>query len=64
MSESSGLIERIWRRPQTVWARKALFQIHLWSGIAVGLYLLVISVSGSVLVFRIELHKYVDRPPF
>lgn len=63
MSESSGLIDRIWRRPQTIWARRALFQIHLWSGIAVGLYLLVISVSGSVLVFRIELHNMFNRPP-
>ena len=40
------------KRPRTVWLRKALFQIHLWSGLGVGLYLVVISVTGSVLVFR------------
>jgi uncharacterized iron-regulated membrane protein len=63
VSEQSSFIERLWRRPQTVWARRALFQIHLWSGIAVGLYLLVISVSGSVLVYRIELHNMFNTPP-
>jgi uncharacterized iron-regulated membrane protein len=53
----------VWRRPQAVWVRRALFQIHLWSGIAIGIYLLVISLSGSVLVYRIELHKMFSRPP-
>src|ERR1044071_7902178 len=63
MSERSSLFDRIWRRPQGIWARRALFQIHLWSGIGVGIYLLVISVSGSFLVFRTELHKMFNRPP-
>jgi len=63
VSQSSSLFERLWRRPQSVWARRALFQIHLWSGIGAGIYLLVISVTGSVLVFRIELHKMFSRPP-
>jgi uncharacterized iron-regulated membrane protein len=35
--------------------RKALFQVHLWSGIGVGIYVLFISVTGSVLVYRNEL---------
>ena len=62
MSESSSFIQRIWRRPQNIWVRRALFQIHLWSGIAAGLYLLVISVTGSLLVFRIELHNMFNHP--
>jgi uncharacterized iron-regulated membrane protein len=37
--------------------------VHLWSGIAVGLYLLIISISGSALVFRIELHNMFNHPP-
>jgi uncharacterized iron-regulated membrane protein len=37
--------------------RKALFQIHLWTGIAVGLYVIVICVTGSALVFRIYLQR-------
>jgi uncharacterized iron-regulated membrane protein len=44
--------EQFWRRPQNLWLRKALFQIHLWTGIAVGLYVIAISVSGSALFFR------------
>ena len=44
--------DQFWRRPQNLWLRKALFQIHLWTGIAVGLYVVAISVSGSALFFR------------
>src|SRR5207253_8932205 len=63
MSDRSSLFERLWRRPQGVWARRALFQIHLWSGLGVGIYLVLISVTGSFLVYRIELHKMFSRPP-
>jgi uncharacterized iron-regulated membrane protein len=44
------------RQPQGVWLRKAVFQIHLWTGIGVGLYVFVISLTGSVLVYRNELY--------
>ena len=50
-----SFVERWLRNPQSVWLRKAIFQVHLWTGIGVGLYLLVVSVSGSVVVFRVEL---------
>ncbi len=43
------------RQPQTTLLRKAIFQVHLWSGIGAGLYVLFISVTGSVLVWRNEL---------
>jgi uncharacterized iron-regulated membrane protein len=39
-------------RPQRVWIRRALFQIHLWAGVGIGLYLIAISLSGSILVFQ------------
>jgi uncharacterized iron-regulated membrane protein len=45
------------RQPKTVWFRKALFQVHLWTGIALGLYVFVISVTGSAIVFRNELYN-------
>lgn len=48
---------RALRRPQSLWLRKALFQIHLWTGIGLGLYILVSSISGSAIVFRNELYK-------
>ena len=38
--------------------RKILFQIHLWTGLGVGLYVVAICVSGSVLVFRNEFYNY------
>lgn len=50
-------------RPQTVWLRKATFQLHLWSGIGIGLYVLLISVTGSVLVYRNELYRAATRDP-
>jgi uncharacterized iron-regulated membrane protein len=51
------------RRPQTVWVRKAIFQVHLWSGIGFGLYVLLVSVTGSVLVWRNELAMAATRNP-
>jgi uncharacterized iron-regulated membrane protein len=51
------------RQPQKVWLRRALFQVHLWSGITVGLYILVISVTGSVLVYWNELYRATTPKP-
>jgi uncharacterized iron-regulated membrane protein len=55
-------VERWVRQPQGLWVRKALFQVHLWTGIGVGLYVLLISVSGSVLVYRVELFRAFSKP--
>jgi uncharacterized iron-regulated membrane protein len=52
-----NLWQRWLRRPKSLWLRKAVFQIHLWTGIALGLYVLVISISGSAIVFRNELYN-------
>ena len=51
------------RQPQKLWLRRALFQVHLWSGIALGLYVLMMSVTGSVLVYRNELYRAATPPP-
>jgi uncharacterized iron-regulated membrane protein len=45
------------QRPQSVWLRRVLFQVHLWIGIGLGIYVLLISVSGSAIVFRNEISK-------
>lgn len=47
--------QRWLRQPKTVWLRRALFQVHLWAGLVCGLYVVVLSLSGSALVFRDEL---------
>ena len=51
------------RRPQTVWLRRALFQIHLWTGIGAGLYILAVCVSGSAIVYRDEIYKEAGKSP-
>jgi len=43
--------------------RKALFQVHLWSGVSLGLYILMMSVTGSVLVYRNELYRAATPEP-
>jgi uncharacterized iron-regulated membrane protein len=54
---------RLVRKPQTLLLRKALFQVHLWAGIGVGLYIFVICISGSVLVYRNELYRRFSPRP-
>jgi uncharacterized iron-regulated membrane protein len=43
-------------QPRTARWRKVIFQVHLWSGIGIGLYVLLISITGSILVYRNELY--------
>ena len=43
------------QQPQRVWIRRALFQVHLWTGLMLGLYVVVLSATGSALVYRREL---------
>jgi uncharacterized iron-regulated membrane protein len=43
--------------------RKAIFQVHMWSGIGLGLYVLVVSVTGSIVVYSNELYFAATRPP-
>ena len=49
------ILNRFVHRPQTIWLRKALFQIHLWVGLFVALYIFFIGITGSILVFRKEI---------
>ncbi len=51
------------RQPQKIWLRRALFQVHLWSGIALGLYVVMISLTGSLLVFSNELFRAATPEP-
>jgi uncharacterized iron-regulated membrane protein len=50
------------RQPKTMWLRRAFFQIHLWIGLALGLYIVVLCVSGSALVFRDEITQAFETP--
>ncbi len=45
------------RSPQRKWLRRAVFQVHLWLGLALTLYAVVIGLSGAALVFRPEMER-------
>jgi uncharacterized iron-regulated membrane protein len=64
---SATTLKTQWQRwisqPQTVWLRKAVFQIHMWSGIGVGLYVLMVSVTGSIVVYSNELYVAATPKP-
>lgn len=47
-----NFFQRWFQAPQTTFFRRALFQVHLWMGIAFGLYVLVISISGSAILLK------------
>ena len=48
------------RSPQRVFLRRALFQIHLWSGVILAAYAIVIGLTGSALVFKDELLRKLE----
>lgn len=48
-------------RPRKVWLRRLSFQIHLWAGLLLTLYLIAIGATGSILVFREELESLAGR---
>jgi uncharacterized iron-regulated membrane protein len=50
-----NLWQRWLKQPQRTFLRRALFQVHLWTGLLIGLYLVAVSVSGSAIVFRNEI---------
>ena len=57
-----NVLTRCLHQPQRVWLRRALFQIHLWTGLALGLYVVVLSITGSALVYRAELDRFLASP--
>jgi len=46
------------RQPQLLRWRPFVVQLHLWMGLALGLYIVVLSVSGSVSVLRPDVHRW------
>lgn len=60
---SISLRERWLKHPQKLWLRKALFQIHLWAGVGFSLYVLLMCVSGTILIYRVEIERALSRQP-
>jgi uncharacterized iron-regulated membrane protein len=52
---SMAFVHDLVHRPRKLFLRKALFQIHLWAGIALSAYVVVIALTGAILVFEDEL---------
>ncbi|NOT28292.1 MAG: PepSY domain-containing protein, partial [Acidobacteria bacterium] len=42
--------------------RRAVYQVHLWTGLVLGLYLVMLSLTGSALVYRLELNRLFQAP--
>jgi uncharacterized iron-regulated membrane protein len=51
----------MWRQwlenPEKSRAREAFFQVHYWAGMGASVYILLMSVTGSMIVFRNEVEK-------
>ncbi|HUS08460.1 MAG TPA: PepSY-associated TM helix domain-containing protein [Bryobacteraceae bacterium] len=45
------------------WVRAVVFQLHLWGGLILGIYALLIGVTGSILVFHEELAERIAPVP-
>ncbi len=57
--ENSSPKRTMWQqwtdRPEQVWLRQVAFQAHFWIGAIVAGYIVLMSLSGSVIVFRNDL---------
>ena len=53
-----------WSQPRKTWVRRALFQVHLWSGISVGLIATVVGISGSAIVYKDALDRVITPERF
>jgi uncharacterized iron-regulated membrane protein len=49
------MLKTFFHHPRKLWLRRALFQIHLWLGVLLSLYIIVIGLTGSILVFQSEI---------
>src|SRR4051812_50209984 len=51
-----------WRRwanaPQSLRWRRVLMKIHSWTGLGLGVYILLLSITGSFSVFRPQFHLW------
>ena len=52
---------RTWvEHPERLWLRRAMFQLHFWIGAAVSAYAFLMSLTGSMIVFRDQLSPFVS----
>lgn len=53
-------------KPKSTWqkVRKLFNDIHLWMGIAAGLILFVVCLTGTIYTFRTEIEEFIERDKF
>ena len=56
-----AFVSNLVHHPRKLWLRRALFQIHLWLGVLLSLYVAVIGLSGSALVWEDEIQAHAYR---
>ena len=61
---SSRWFTAFWHHPRKTWIRRALFQVHLCSGISVGIIATLVGISGSAIVYKDSLDKILTRGLF
>lgn len=57
MTQQSGW-QRWIRAPQLLTWRRVVVQVHLWIGLLLGIYMVVLSVSGSLSVLRPDVNRW------
>ncbi len=59
-NHAKGVLRDWLWRPRSAWFRKVVFQVHLWSGLLLGIYVVVVCASGSALVFRNDIYDWLE----
>jgi uncharacterized iron-regulated membrane protein len=59
-----SFVAQLLHHPRQLWIRRVNFQVHLWTGIILALYMVIIGATGAVLVFGLELSKFLDPNPW
>src|SRR5262249_33872271 len=59
-SSDTSAWKMFYQRPKQVWLRRVAFQLHLWVGIGVGLWVCLMSLTGAMLVFREEISALIN----
>ena len=56
------LVQALWHTPRQVRARRVVFQVHLWLGLALGVYTVIGGVTGAALVLAPDELKVLTTP--